>query len=271
MKKMGKRIKICLVLLAISIGVYMNNTIIFAQEVTESTESSDVAIEESVSDDMLSQIGSAHNESVKETVTIDINEIILLIVGAGIGFVASVGTILVQRLIDMKGKLNIFYRFTYQKGMGKTGWGFGETQNGELYFAIPVVFELQNTSNTTRVIRDLSLLLYNDEQCISKMEQMDHMKTTKRMGNNVTEEQEHWFGTEKGSYSFVLEPRSIQRQVCEYMLAIPKWEKDKYFFDKIMARYYDEKNNAIYFEVRRIENVWEEKFYDIDEEWNLLE
>lgn len=99
---------------------------------------------------------------------------------------------------------------------------------------------------------------------------MDHMKTTKRTGNTVTEEKEYWFGTDKGSYSFVLEPRSIQRQVCEYMLVISKSEKETYTFDTIKARYFDEKNKAIYFDVRKIENAWELKFYDIDEEWKLL-
>lgn len=106
----------------------MNNTIVLAQEVTELIEREDMAIEESVSGDMSSQIQNAYSDSVKENISVDINEIILLVVGAGIGFVASVGTILVQRLIDMKGKLNIFYRFTYQKGMGKTGGGSARLQ-----------------------------------------------------------------------------------------------------------------------------------------------
>jgi len=271
MKKIRERINIGLVLLVIFIGLFSNGISVFAQETEMQPEKNNEVIEESVSDsEIVQQMQNGYINSIKETIDIDINEIILLVVGAGIGIVASVATILVQKWIDMRGKLHIFYRFTYQKGMGKNGWGFGEGETGNLFFAIPVVFELQNTSNTTRVIRDLSLLLYNGEKCISKMMQMDYMKTTRRTGNNVTEEKEHWFGTEKGSYSFVLEPRSIQRQVCEYMLVIPKAEKEKYVFDKIMARYYDEKNKAIYFEVRKVNNVWEQKFYDIDEEWNLL-
>lgn len=60
-----------------------------------------------------------------------------------------------------KGKLNIFYRFSYQKGMNGETWGFEETPNGGKCFVIPIVFEFQNTSNTTRVIRDVSMHLYD--------------------------------------------------------------------------------------------------------------
>lgn len=86
----------------------------------------------------------------------------------------------------------------------------------------------------------------------------------------MIDEEEYWFGTEKGSYSFVLEPRSIQKQVCEYIFLVSQKEKDKFLFNRIVARYYDEKNKAVYYEVRSIEGDWEQKKYDIDEDWHLL-
>ena len=44
---------------------------------------------------------------------IDWNEVILLLIGAAIGFIGSAAILFVERLLDRKGKLNIFYRFTH--------------------------------------------------------------------------------------------------------------------------------------------------------------
>ncbi len=94
-------------------------------------------------------------------------EILMLLIGAGLGLVASLFTMVVQRVLDKKGKINIFYRFTYQRGMGGATWGFEDCYDGNLRFVIPVVFEFQNTSNTTRVIRDVSILLYKGKTLVA--------------------------------------------------------------------------------------------------------
>ena len=212
-------------------------------------------------------------ETVQQTfmLSIDWNEVILLVIGAVIGLLASLATIVIQRHLDQKGKLNIFYRFTNQKGTNGRGWGFESSHDGYLYLSIPVVFELQNTSNTTRVIRDVSLLLYQDARLIGKMVQIDYLQATTRKGGTVTKETEYHYGTEKGSYSFVLAPRSIQRQECHYAYKIKPIEKDDNTFNQIIVRYYDEKNTAHYFAAKTIDNSWEAKLFDPDEEWVLLE
>lgn len=197
-------------------------------------------------------------------------EILMLIIGAMLGLVASLFTMVVQRWLDKKGKLNIFYRFSYQKGMGGATWGFEKSADGRLYFTLPVVYEFQNTSNTTRVIRDVSMLLYDGKQLVATMMQMDHLHITHRKGNTVAGEEDRYFGTDKGSYSFVIPPRSIQRQECEYMFVISSSEIQEKKFDHIKARYYDERNKPKYFEVRKIDNCWVKKSYPIDEEWQLL-
>lgn len=68
-------------------------------------------------------------------------EILMLILGAALGFLASLFTMIIQRVLDKKGKLNIFYRFSYQKGVNGETWGFEETPNGGKCFVIPIVFE----------------------------------------------------------------------------------------------------------------------------------
>ena len=198
------------------------------------------------------------------------NEIIMLIIGALLGLVASLFTMIIQRWLDKKGKLNIYYRFSHQKGMGGATWGFGDSPGGSKYFVIPVVFEFQNTSNTTRVIRDVSMLLYDGKKYVAKMNQMDYIHITHKKGNTVSGEEEHYFGTDKGSYSFVIPPRSIQRQVCEYMLVVKKTEINDKSFNKIKACYYDERNKLKYFEIRHIDTCWQNEFYPIDEDWHVF-
>ena len=202
---------------------------------------------------------------------IDWNEIIYVLVGAVIGFLGSIVVMLAERALDKKGSIQIFYRRTNQRGMKKFGWGFDKTGDGRLYFTIPVVFEIQNTSNTTRVIRDVSLLLYSGNKFVGKMFQSSGKHVTTRTGNTVTDEKDFTFGAEKGSYSFALQPRSIQRQECEYSYVVYQNEIEEKSFDTIVARYYDERNKSHMFRVMTIENAWEPKYFDPDQEWCILD
>lgn len=198
------------------------------------------------------------------------SEIIMLVIGAVLGLIASLFTMVVQRWLDKKGKLNIFYRFCHQKGTNGRSWGFQNSEDGRIYFTIPVVFEFQNTSNTTRVIRDVSLILFNGKTQVGKMIQIDHIHTRNRRGNTVTSEKDEYFGTDKGSYSFVIPPRSIQRQECEYMFIIDLTEVQEKQFDTIKARYFDERNKAKTFILRTMENSWKAGLFPVDDEWKLF-
>lgn len=199
-----------------------------------------------------------------------LQEVLLVVLGAVIGFGASLITIIIQRALDKMGKLNIFYCFSNQQGMNGRTWGFEDDGDGNISFVLPVVFEIQNTSNTTRVIRDVSFLLYQGKKFVVKMEQAEHFHITTRSGNTVKEEKDIYFGAEKGSYSFVIPPRSIQRQQCEYLFSISKADIDNYQFDTVVARYFDECNKTHYFTLRKIENCWTKKLYPIDKEWLLF-
>ena len=194
----------------------------------------------------------------------------MLLLGTILGLVASLATMVIQRFLDKKGKLNIFYRFCYQRTGRRESWCFENGTNGKKYFTVPVVYEFQNTSNTTRVIRDVSLLLYNGQTLVAKMIQLDHLHTSTHKGKEITEEKDLYFGTDKGSYSFVLEPRSIQRQECEYMHIINSSEVESNQFDTIKLRYFDERNKEKIFTIRKVDNCWIRKYYEADEEWILV-
>ena len=74
-------------------------------------------------------------------------ELFSLIIGAGIGLVSSICILVIERLLDRRGKLSIYYKFTAQKKFGDS-WGFYDHGDGTISLIIPVLFEIQNTSNS---------------------------------------------------------------------------------------------------------------------------
>lgn len=193
-----------------------------------------------------------------------------VVIGALIGFGASIATIIIERRLDRQGKINIFYRITYQAGTNGVSWGFEKDADGILYFSVPVDFEFQNTSNTTRVIRDVSVLLFHGKKEVKKMAQLNHMTIKHREGTSEPKVSQEYFGTENGSYSFVLQPRSIQRQSCEYLLSIRHNEMQEIMFDQIKLQYYDENNQKHIGFMREIKDCWNDQEFAVDEDWVLL-
>ena len=211
-------------------------------------------------------------------ISVDWNEVVLIIIGAAIGFVVSIITTIMQRLIDKKGKLSIFYKFSVPQGGEYKNWGFEhindkkhfEQRDQGLAFIVPMIFEFQNTSNTTRVIRDVSLLLCNDNQLIAKMIQIDHIETTKKTGNTISDKNDLFLGGENGSYSFVLPPRSIQKQKCEYLHTFEPSRPNEFQFNKLVLRYFDESDKPHCYEIKDLSDLWNEQHYKVDKDWNAL-
>ena len=104
-------------------------------------------------------------------------EVWLVVIGAILGFALSIITTLVNKAIDKHGKMRIFYKLVYQKSTGQKARI--DLTGGETYLTIPLYFELQNTSNTARVIRDVCLYLYNNGKEVAKMVQIQYTKDTK--------------------------------------------------------------------------------------------
>lgn len=66
--------------------------------------------------------------------------------------------------------------------------GFETGVNNINLFTVPIVFEFQNTTNVTKVVRDVSLLLYRGDSFVCKMDHLDHLHITSRKGNTITNE-----------------------------------------------------------------------------------
>ena len=171
------------------------------------------------------------------SIVIDWNEVILIMIGAVIGIFSSAATMLIQSISEKNGKFLIYTKFNCLKNMGKEGWGVFENSEGGLTILIPTIFEIENTSKRARVMRDVSMVLFNGEKFVAKMVQINYLQTTSKKNNEITREEEHFYGDTNGSYSFVIDPVSIKRENCVYLFKISKNRCEEMTFDTIGLQY----------------------------------
>lgn len=184
------------------------------------------------------------------------------LVGGALGFAASIGALIAERIWDRAGSLKIFYVIKSSHQQPFDTFGASDSDNGPT-FVVPLVFELQNTSNTTRVMRDVSVLMYKDGQYVDEMLQIG------QAGEKNKEHRE--YGSDNQSYSFVIQAKSIHKIYGTYVYAPGYDPAKKLDFNEIRLRYFDEKNKAREYHIRYIDNPWEQRNMDGDENWILLE
>lgn len=115
------------------------------------------------------------------------------IIGALIGFMSSVGVIIVKRI--------------FERSLGKRTWEFQTTQDG-MYLNVPLWIEIQNLSNVLKVMRDVNLLLYKQGKYVAEMHQIN------RTGN----QENSFLYANSGRYSFVIAARNIAKYECHFAL-----------------------------------------------------
>lgn len=184
-------------------------------------------------------------------------DILSAVIGALIGFVSSIGIIVVERLIDRSGKLKIYAKVVYDRIDDRRTWGFHRNQDG-LFLNIPLWIEIQNLSNSTRALRDVNLVLYNEGRYIVSMKQI----------NRSGKKENVFHYANNGSYSFVIEPRTITKYECYFILK--KEENNIRYFDQIKLRYFDEYDREHNFVLGNVEGNWVERQFTFSGEWQAL-
>lgn len=179
------------------------------------------------------------------------------IIGAAIGFVSSIGIIFVQRIIDRVGKIEIYAKVVYNRSTGSYTWGFRKNADG-VFLNVPLWIEIQNLSNSTRILRDINLLLVSDGKELVTMIQSNRTES---------KEQGFYLYANEGSYSLSLGGGEIKKIDCLFLL---KGGSDIPSFDEISLRYYDEKNRAHIFSLGHVEGDWIEKDFSRSGEWIKL-
>lgn len=200
------------------------------------------------------------------TNSFDLNEVWYVVIGAVIGFVASIGTVIVERILDRRGKLKIYYRISGDR-RAIMPFGFARTQDNDMSFSIPMQIEIQNTSRTNRVIRDLNVTLYKDGAPVDHMVQITSATNSKTKNGQTVETQSFTFGAEKGAYSFVVEALSIRHEHCSFFYS---YAMNCNIFDEVRIRYYDEKDKEHTYSILRVDNCLEERTFEGTPDWVLL-
>lgn len=195
-------------------------------------------------------------------------DIIMALVGGAIGFMSSLGILIAQHIFDKKGRVSIYYKFTSQK-ISQKPWGVYEMPLSEIAIIIPAVFEFQNTTNTTRVLRDVHASLYKGDKFVVRLRQATKTETTTEKGNEKITKTT-LYGNDNSSYSFVLSPRSIQKQLLEFLYIASEEEISEKDFDTIRISYYDEKDRIVSYIAKEKIKGWKMGEQTPDIEWIKL-
>lgn len=116
----------------------------------------------------------------------DYRELIYIGFGSILGFLLGVLGILIERYINRMGKLKIFYKIVNRREY-LNGWGF-EKENGKIVsFCVPVRYEIFNSSNVSKILRDVSIDLYKDNRFVKKMIQIEETVIEHKKGGKITD------------------------------------------------------------------------------------
>ena len=179
------------------------------------------------------------------------------LIGGLIGFISSVGTLIVERLLNQNAKINLYAKIVYEHRYGKNTWGFWNFED-EIALNVPIWIEFQNLSNSTRVMRNVNLLLYKDGNRQQELCQIN------RSGDR---EKKFDFAND-GSYSFVIEPRSIQKYECHFSLKQSMCKAECFY--EIKLRYFDEKDKEHILHLGSVNGSWEVGDFPRSGEWIKL-
>lgn len=165
-------------------------------------------------------------------------ELIYIAFGAVLGLLSSVMIIIVERIMQKWGKLRIYYRFS-NCPEPKCGWGFEEKNAQTVEFWAPIRFEIYNSSNVTKILRDMSIVLYKNESFVQKMIQIEYRIVSHKSGHAVIDKETIFYGGEKGAYSFMITPQTIMPLECEYCIRLKRQEVEMGLFNNMRISYYD--------------------------------
>ncbi|HPY98716.1 MAG TPA: hypothetical protein PLZ06_06705 [Clostridia bacterium] len=185
------------------------------------------------------------------------NQIILICVGALISIFATVISKFVDSCINKQGDVIIYRKLVYKKNNIKKLIGI-YSQDNDYILVIPLWIEIQNTKKVPIIIRDFSLALYKNGKRIKKMKQVNYQK------DNESEDGTEVYYGDNGRYSFLISPESIRSFDLLFVLKKSECSSD---FDEVKIVYYNQKNKMTIKNLKKIEDSWSIKQFEIDEDW----
>jgi len=149
-----------------------------------------------------------------------------------ISVITALGTSVLLGFMNRFGKLKIYYKIPIGHSYSND-----DCSKYFLHFPLDVFIEIQNTTRKTRMVRDFNAFLVKDNNIIAIFVQGSGSTTKKRDGTVEAVE----YGN-KRSYSFSSAPRTI----TQYKLCFAQPEACAIIADKLVFRYFNEKDKGIY-------------------------
>ncbi len=187
------------------------------------------------------------------------------LIGGLIGFLSSLGVQIAMRALDRKGKLSYYGRIN---SSFSHDWGFFSA-DGKMTFVIPLELECQNTSNVTRVVRDISLSLWRNGVEISRMLQTQGIYSEHKNNGEVESRDSFALGDVNGSYSLVVPPRSIKKINCFFTCRLEQNVQD-ISFDEIRISCYDERDYLHRSRLMELDGNWKEHLMPMEDTWTKI-
>lgn len=184
-------------------------------------------------------------------------DLLSAVIGGILGLLSGIIILFLQQYLDRKGQLKTYAKIVCEQLHGQFTWGFRAGDSG-ITLHVPIWLEFQNTTNTTRIMRDVNLLLYKDGNFVSEMVQVN------RSGNSSNQ----FVYGDNGSYSFTVPTKSTKQFTCHFLLK--KDAQSVQYFDQIMLRYYDEKDCVHLLRLGDFEGDWTLKQFQRPQNYFLL-
>jgi len=178
-----------------------------------------------------------------------------LLIGALIGFLASLLTTIVTKKMDSLGELKLYTKIVHVKN--NRNWGFIQHDPNNITLYIPLWIQIQNTSSTPKIVRDFNLHAYNNKHSVGKATQIN---SSGKDDNRIT------YGN-NGAYTFVIEPLSIKHYECLFTINNTDIKDN---FDELRVSFFDTKDEEQTYLFKEITNCWNTIPREIDLSWNLV-
>lgn len=184
------------------------------------------------------------------------------LLGSVIGAAATLLATWLSKKIQTSGKLSLHLKMVYTKGAINKPWGFYRDQlTAGLFMRVPLWLDVCNTSGISRIVRNINLYAYKDEEEVASFTQIQCISDGNSkiaLGDNE-------------SYTLVIPANSARRFSLDFMLYesdVPTEEKD---FDELILTYFDEKNIIHAFHFTGVDQCWIEGPLDTKREWITLD
>lgn len=135
--------------------------------------------------------------------------------------------------------------------------------NAGMSFHVPLSLDIDNHSNTSKIIRNISLFAYKDKTFISEFKQCQgNTRTPNESGAIIL--------GDNGSYTTAIPPNNTKRLHLEFMLKQTDLLPGTNQFNKLYLSYYDESDNLISYYLLDVEANWIEGTLASPKQWISL-